>query len=69
MSKWFEVKVSRVTVFAIEVDDDEEGSIAEEIALGEVSGSWDDVETSKAITDPVEIDRLRRHADEVFPQN
>jgi hypothetical protein len=65
VSKWFEVKVTTVKVWAVEVDDDEDADMATEYVLGECS-EWTDVDTSKEITDPVEIDRLKRHADEVL---
>lgn len=66
MSKWFEVKVTKVTVYAVEVEDNEGAEEAQEYALNEASG-FDEVEVSPEIEGAVNIDRIRRHADEVLP--
>lgn len=65
MGKWYEVKVKITKVFAIEVEDDEGEEQATMYATAEVE-SFDDVDCSTEITDPVEIDRLKRHADVVL---
>jgi hypothetical protein len=66
MSKWFEVKVTTVKVFAVEVEDDETKEMAMQYAAGEV-GDFDDVE-AKEVAGEVAIDRLKRHADQVMAE-
>lgn len=65
MGKWYEVKVTTVTVFAVEVADTEGENEAMKCAADEAS-NFDDMECSDEITGEVAIDRLRRHADEIF---
>ncbi|TCS35838.1 hypothetical protein EDC30_109137 [Paucimonas lemoignei] len=65
MSKWFEVKVTKVTVYAVEVEDDEDADKAQEYALNEADG-FDEVEVSPEIVGAENIDRIRRHADETL---
>jgi hypothetical protein len=64
MSKWYEVKMTIVKVFAIEVSDDEGEEEAYNVATGECSDA-DEMEATM-ISDPNMIDSVRRHADEVF---
>jgi len=65
MSKWFEVRVTKTTILAVEVEDNETGDDATKYAIEEV-GDFDEAEASNQIIGDVEIDRLRRHADEVL---
>ena len=66
MGKWFEVKVVRVTVLAVEVEDAEGADEDIKYAISEV-GEFEEADCSGEIVDPVEIDRLKRHADEILP--
>lgn len=65
MSKWFEVKVVTVKVLAVEVEDDEDRSEAIMYGIGEV-GDFDEVDCNGPIIDPVVLDSIKRHADEVL---
>lgn len=65
MSKWYEVKVVKVTVFAVEVEDVETEIDATNYALQEESGMTE-AECSAQIIGEENIDRLKRHADEVL---
>jgi hypothetical protein len=65
MSKWFEVKVTKTTVFAVEIEDNETEDQAAKYALDE-AGEFDEAITDGPIVGDENIDRLRRHADEVL---
>lgn len=65
MTKWFEVTVTTVKVFAVEVEDDETEEHASKYATNEVS-EFEEAVTVGPVVGEVEIDRLRRHADEVL---
>lgn len=64
MSKWYEVEVVTVKVFAVEVEDDENEDDAMDAARSEV---WDvtEIKCAERLT-PSDIDSLKRHADEVL---
>lgn len=66
MSKWYEVKVTTVKVFAVEVEDDQGEEAAMEVALDYVS-DFDEADCSDPITDHAILDSIKRHADEVLP--
>lgn len=66
MSKWYDVVVTTVKTIAVEVEDE----LGEEEAIGfacDEVGDFTEAECKGLVTDPVEIDRLKRHADEVLP--
>lgn len=65
MSKWYEVEVTAVTVFAVEVTDDEGEEEALEYATNEVSGGDVSAEAT-LITGESLIESTKRHADEVL---
>lgn len=65
MSKWFEVKVTKVTVYAVRVPDGE-GEEEAQMAAADDAGDFDTVDSSGPIKGDENIDRLRRHADEVL---
>lgn len=65
MSKWFEVKITKVTVYAVEVEDHEGEEQAQQYAIDEASG-FDDVSVSPEIVGEENIDSIRRHADEIL---
>jgi hypothetical protein len=65
MSKWFEVKITKVTVLAVEVEDHEDAEDAQGYAI-DYKGDFDEIETSSEIAGDENIDRIRRHADEVL---
>lgn len=65
MSKWYDVVITTVKTVAVEVDDDLSKDDAVEFACGEV-GDFTEAECKGVVTDPVEIDRLKRHADLVL---
>lgn len=64
MSKWYEVEVITVKVFAVEVEDDEDEDDAMDAARGEV---WDvtEIKCAERLTS-ADIDSLKRHADEIL---
>jgi hypothetical protein len=64
MSKWYEVTVTAVTVLAVEVEDSEGEDEAMKVACDEVD-KWDEAKCHE-VTGTEEIDRLKRHADEVL---
>jgi hypothetical protein len=66
MSKWYEVKVIAVTVFAVEVEDDEDESNAMEYATNGIKGGDISAECSSLIEDQVQLDSIKRHAEEVL---
>ena len=66
MSKWYEVTVTQVVVFVVEVEDHEGEDEAYEYALGETTNQGE--KSAEAIL--VKGDRLetaKRHADDVAP--
>lgn len=66
MTKWYEVKITSVQVFAVEVEDCDGEDEAMEAAQNEVS-EWTEIECSPEITSSEDIDRMKRYADEVLP--
>jgi hypothetical protein len=65
MSKWFEVTVTSVKVYAVEVPDSEGADEATSYAMNEAS-DISEIECSPEITGYENIDRIKRHADEVL---
>lgn len=64
MSKWFEVKVTTVNVYAVKLGDE----ATEEDAMRTVSEEVDDFDEMecKPVEGEISIDRLKRHAYEVI---
>lgn len=65
MSKWYEVSITTTTVYAVEVADDEGQEDARQYAIDEADGFGDST-VSDEIVGEEDIDRVRRHADEVL---
>jgi hypothetical protein len=66
MSKWYEVKVTTITVFAVEVKDDEDEDKAMEYAMNEVSMEGDSTAECILVEGKENIDRIQRHADKTL---
>lgn len=67
MSKWIEVTVTASRVCLVQVEDTEsEDDAIEQAVKVAFSGGYDEAVTGKTITEPSEIERCARHADEVI---
>ncbi len=63
MSVWYEVKVTTTQVYAVEMEHDNVEEV-ENIVIEEITYDYDDIVTNIITGD--DIDRCKRHADEVF---
>ncbi len=66
MSKWFEVQVTTIKIFSVEVGDNEDASNAQEYAIDEVGMSGCSDAKAEELLSKREIDSSKRHADEVL---
>ena len=69
MSKWIEVEVQVTRVYLVEVEDDDEDPSETALNLAiheEFHGNFDEANISDPITDTVELERKKRHADTVI---
>lgn len=66
MSKFFMVKVTKVTMALVEVEDGEDASDAETVALDENIGAEVEIDSGPFLPGSTEYDRAARHADEKY---